>query len=412
MYSVIYSWPWKAAVVLTSACLLSACDPYAGRRAEAAAQAKLPPRPAVSTPLAEMLKDVRLGVVQSTLTPFLLLRTESRVLHLFVPSTSTPGVVPHYVGYGAGGPKILTNVTSVSLTNLQERWLVAWFNGALGWEKQDCPIGIQLQVPARRVTLDGQGLMLEFDEPAGHVGLHALYGSFSLPTSVAEASARSIPNAEFKRMPKTWDWPISIPREPLTRLRYWGYTLGRYPYAAWALAETASGGLGVERWHVQFDWMDIPFRWDTARVVQAPLSPDVGRWVLRHPEQIDFSSPFYDMQIQQPGGPVFAVSDTEAYAIVPRGAVDRVAELKRAGLPALAEKGAGPWVEWNFSSDPTRLTALKVEGGPGGPRLVWNSQPAAVVVPVPLGGIRIAEPLEGNPETAGVNQNTTVIRWR
>lgn len=393
------------------ACCVSACDPHGGRQAEEKALAQLPRRETPKLSLSSVLEQSPFAVVQSELSPLLLVRSESRSLTLFAPDSSESVVSPRYVAYGVNGPKILTNAASVILTNLQERWLLAWYNGAKGWEAQDCPIGIQLQVPAKRVTLSREGLKLEFDGPAGVIGIQALYGAFPLPTSTAEAASRGIPRDEYKRMAKTWEWSAAVPREPLTRLRYWGSTLGRYPYGAWSLAQKDVPSAGLWKLHAQFDWFEIPFQWDTPRVTQAPVSLELGRVALRSPDQIEFSSTLFDMQIQQPGGPLCAVSDTESYALTVRGGAERLAELQKAGLMFDNSAPTAAWTEWAFQSGQVRPGALSLTQSVGGPRLYWNAQTKTSTTRVDLGAVRIPENLEAAPEVLSLNSNTVVTRW-
>lgn len=393
-------------------CCVSACDPHGGRAAEEKALAALPRRDTPKVTLSSVLEQSPFAVVHSELSPLILLRSESRSLTLFAPESSESVVSPRYLAYGLNGPKILTNAASVVLTNLQERWLLAWYNGAKGWEAQDCPIGIQLQAPAKRVTLSREGLKIEFDGPAGVVGLQALYGAFPLPTSTSEAASRGIPRDEYKRMAKTWEWSAAVPREPLTRLRYWGSTLARFPYGAWTLPQRDVPSAGVWTIHAQFDWLEIPFQWDTPHVTQAPISLELGRVALRNPDQFQFSSTLFDMQIEMPGGPLCAVSDAESYALTVQGGSERVAELQKAGISLNNISSGAAWTEWPFQSGQVKPGALTVSQSAGGPRLYWNAQTKTALARVDLGAIRIPDSLATAPDVITVNSNTVVTRWR
>ncbi|HXG48755.1 MAG TPA: hypothetical protein VNO52_14110, partial [Methylomirabilota bacterium] len=120
-----------------------------------------------------------LTVVQSALSPALLVHSGERRLSVFAGLKERGLGGPAYAAFGAdGGPRIVTNGLPADVSGMNERWVLVWFAGAAGWTNWDVPWAVFLSRRPSAMVLDQAGLHFEFSVPAGDVMLLPLYGYF------------------------------------------------------------------------------------------------------------------------------------------------------------------------------------------------------------------------------------------
>ncbi|MBI1842277.1 MAG: hypothetical protein HYR88_15685 [Verrucomicrobia bacterium] len=395
--------------------MLAGCEFRSGRSEQEALLARLPRQTESSSAFEAAMTNSPAAAAQTDLSPIVLFHSRSKTIRLFVPGSGSVFSPPRYLAYGANGPKILTNAITRSITNMQERWLLAWFHGATGWEKSDCPIGIQLEHPPRSITLDAQGVRLEFGETAGYWGMMALYGVQPLPTSVAEAVGQGIPRDEFKKLPRVWEWASAVPRDPLTRLRYWGSAFSRFPYQAWRYVEPVEGGAhDAASIHFQFDWMSAPCDWEVTPWSQAPLSTPLARASRQFPHSIRLSPVAYDMQVATPSGPLFAVGNSLTYSahvtglsLLPTGARQTLT-----GAESSVAAAQPSWRPCRFVDLEGAAPISSLRVAEAAMRLEWLSMRGDRVEWISLGEMDAGQDHGGSVETRSVNANTRLQIWR
>ena len=402
-------------VLLVVSLFLLGCDLQSARREQEAVLARLPRRVETTPSLESAITNSRVSLVQTDLSPFLLFHSSATTLRLFVPSAGATSAPPHYLAYGANGPKILTNGMSRAITNMQERWILTWFQGGQGWEKSDCPIGIQLQHSPTHITLDAQGLRLEFGRSVGYWGMMAMYGAQPLPTSVAEAAAQGILHAEFKKLPKVWEWSTAVTRDPLTRLRYWGSAFARFPYQAWRFAELSTeGGRDAYAVHAQFDWLVIPCDWEVTPWTQAPISTALAQSSLHSPSSTRVSPVAYDMQLRTSVGPLFSVGDSLSYSTHVTGLSGLPVTARRSitGDDSVPPTEMKSWQPWRFvdSGNTTPMSSLRVMEGEM--RLEWIAVQGDQARWVSLGEMDLGQDRNSPVEARSFNANTRIQSWK
>ena len=383
----------------------------------------VPPRtPEPPRLLSEAMGHGALSVVESQLSPALLLHTTSRVVVLFAPYADNHSGPPHYVAFGANGPKIVTNGTPADVSKIQERWILAWFEGAQGWERSDCPMGILLQHAPSSLQLNDQGLRLEFAQGAGDISLMPIYGSRLIPSTAAELASSGFPREELKRLPKVWEWSQAVPRDPLTRVRYWASALLRYPFHAWGFLGSESSQPGGYRFHARFEWHPLPCDWQLPPLIVCPVSPSLEAALSAHGAEVQFSQRTFDMDWPTPVGPLMTVPETDHYSVLLRkpetpgdGGEWRWPAVGRKAPAAGAFEGVGvdkQWREWVFppSTEPILpVMPLRIREGTRILELVGTNVYARALKS--LGALRLGpeELTFGGREM--INGNTRVTRW-
>ena len=397
----------------------SACSP---RRSADPINARLPEFPANAASLSPMLSHVSKVVVMSELSPAILVRSDSKTVSFFVPDAASKSVAPRFVAFGANGPKIVTNGWPATVSKMQERWILAWFSGAPGWEKMDCPVGIFLQYPLSGLTLNSNGLRLEFAQRAGDIAVMPLYGMRLLPTSLAEFAAQAIPRDEAKTLPRVWEWSQAVTRSPLTRLRYWSSALTRYPLEAWGCYETDVPKVGEGRFSARFSWHFITNSWEIPPLRVAPMSAELSEATLRHSEQHTFSSTPFDMEWPSLRGALRTVSESDHYSVVFRSAKSGQdasssewwwkglgREVEERGQQHVSDR---VWVPWHFRSSLAAEEArmpLRLREGSSVMELVSTNSAGRFARS--LGAILAGETEDQAPTLERLNSDTVVWRW-
>ena len=140
-----------------------------------------------------------------------------------------------------------------------------------GWTNWDCPWVVYLQHKPDTLSLDDDGLHLDFPKRAGDVVMMPLYGYEKLPTESRDFRAEHrLPALKVKI--KTWEWPKVVPRDPLTRVRYWAAVMREFPVYC---EETFSVDRARDTVTLRsrFETRTISDDWRTRRIQLAPVSP-------------------------------------------------------------------------------------------------------------------------------------------
>lgn len=400
-----------AFALLAMGILLCGCDQRRAFESQKAAALRLPPTPPPADTLSNLTHGARLALVDSSLSPALLLSGNHRRLSLFVPAEGQAPVSPRYAAYGLLGPKVLTNGAPAVVTNIQERWILLWFSGHPAWPHQDAPLGLLLQHSPSRIELGPGGLHLDFPGPAGDVALLALYGSHGIAGSPADLAGT--PRDHVAKVPKSWEWAGAVPRDPLTRIRYWSSALVRYPFAAWRLLEADPTDASSRVLHARFAWHGIPVDWQLPNLAVAPVSPELGEAWLAHPEEVILEPRGYDMLCPSASGaPRVLVGDLWSYSATIKSPAQSAGDpwaptgwrAKAAGMASGPSLGQG-WAEWSFAaSNPIRSVGE-------GPALEWHGSNRTDRVAISLGEIRVDGASPGRGEVRDLMGNTRVKVW-
>mgnify|MGYP000955716328 CR=1 FL=1 len=394
------------------------CDPYRSEQ-EDATRRSLPPLPG-AVAWDGVWKDSRHAWIETALSPALLLHSQSREIRIFVPEAGRTNTVPQYLAFGANGPKLVTNGIPVHIEKMQERWLLVWFGGVAGWEKQECPIGIFLQNPLQSLELNSTGLTLRFAGAAGDLTLMPLYGARPLPVSPTDLAALPISREERRKLPRVWEWTKSVPRDPLTRLRYWSSALAQFPYAAWGCWTHDAPKSEVVRFYTGFTRYPIPFSWTISPLILSPIPHSVAESSRLKSSPIVVDRTVFDMDWPELGHPLFAVPEFDSYAIEKAGGATGTAELKQTLAPLLhlGETVAGEhtpqsegWREWMFDPQFEAKPESRVfRFDPARSQLIWTRTNGMGMVQQPLGEVWFDGARQPKWDTMPINRNTRVIR--
>lgn len=262
-----------------------------------------------------------LTVLQSELSPATLWRSAADRVRVFANLEASGLGGPSFLAYSSPtGIAALRPGDRLEGVDLRESWLLAGFAGAAGWTNFDSPWAVFLERRPRRVTLGTHGVEILFAGPAGHFSLMPLYGYEKPPQKGREFDGGSGPDAPALRGAKgrdpkllTWEWPLAVARDPLTRLRYWAGATRRFPVACEDMV-SVDRAADVVTVRQSFRWLEVPDAWGTRPIRVAPVSPALGLVLLpgeRFPVEFD-RAPF-DFGIATPYGPFFGIPDVDAY---------------------------------------------------------------------------------------------------
>lgn len=292
-----------------------------------------PPAPAATSPVeparramapAEALAGAgRLLVLQTELFPATLWRSTEDHVELFagLPASGLGG--PTFLSYSSPtGIASLRPGDYLEGADLRENWLLAGFAGAAGWTHWDSPWAVFLQRRPERVILGTNGVEIRYAAAAGHFSMMPLYGYEKPPQQGHEFDPGKGPGAPALRGAKgrdpkllTWEWPLAVARDPLTRLRYWAGATRRFPVAC-------KDSFSVDRnrdtvvIRQEFEWLEVPDDWGTRPIRLAPVSPTLGLALLpgeRFP--VEFDRPPFDFGMATPYGPWMGIPDADGYEI-------------------------------------------------------------------------------------------------
>src|SRR5687767_12048583 len=118
-----------------------------------------------------------LAVIQTELSPALLLHCRSTTLSLFAQMRESGLGGPTFAAISTQqGPKIFKPGERIEPARMRESWFVVWFAGANGWTNWDSPWFVTLQHRPTKIHFDTNGLHFTFPDAAGYTALMPLYG--------------------------------------------------------------------------------------------------------------------------------------------------------------------------------------------------------------------------------------------
>jgi hypothetical protein len=212
-----------------------------------------------------------------------------------------------------GGVAVAAAGGSFDGARQSEAWVLVWFAGARGW-RFDVPWLIVLQHRTRRVTLDRDGLRLQFTGPGGRVVAMPFYGYYKAPVD-GMPWPRRLEGAVDMGI-DTRRWSTEVPSGVVARARWWAEVLRRFPVRA---EET----FRVDRLHdvltvrTTVEFLDIEDDWDTPPRTLAPLPPTLALALVadgpRFPLRV--SAPVVDPFVMTPHGPYMGIEGQRTYEV-------------------------------------------------------------------------------------------------
>ena len=179
------------------------------------------------------------GVLESELTPAILVHSRSKYLGLFADAEA-----PSHIAFSTrNGPRPFRRGEKLKADELEECWLLLWSSNMPPWV-------VYLQHKPLAITLDTNGLHCSFENGAGDVVLLPLHGNSSKVD--------------------TAKWPEVLPREPLMRIRYWAGVLREFPF------ECDTSVTNNATVHQRFRFHSIRDDWKTRPLQLAPISPPLA----------------------------------------------------------------------------------------------------------------------------------------
>lgn len=300
-----------------------------------------------------------LALVESAHSPALLVQSGPGPLRLFA------GRAPGWLAWSAAVGQRVTNAPiRLPGTNLTEGWLLVWWAGAAGWEEADSAVAILLGRRPAEVVLDGEGLTLSLPEGSGPMVMLPLFGAQRLPGPGQELAATP---GRKDPWPGPWRWTNGLPREPLTRLRYWLAASRHVPLGV----ETRTDGAALSE---SFTFHTLPAAdWSALPLKLAPVRPAVAAALLPGGGPVVEITPrAFNHELPVAAGPFFAAQNADGYtARWPAGQPPATAWPTN-GLALTVSAGAGRWPELRLvERDGPAVPLGEVRHGP-------NAVPAAV----------------------------------
>ena len=251
-------------------------------------------------------------VLHTELSPATLVHSSTRHLSLFSGMTNYGLGAPKFVAWATmNGPRTFKRGEKLDVSVMAEGWVLVWWAGAEGWTNWDCPWVVYLQHKPDRMSLDDDGLHLDFPKEVGDVVMLPVYGYEKLmPKGSDYRAAHKLPDAKVKV--KTWEWPTVITRDPLTRIRYWAAVTREFPiyceesFSVDRAKDTVTIRSRIQRRTITDDWR-------TRRIKLAPISPTLALTAKDREFPVKFSERWFDLEMPTPFGPYLAIEGVEEF---------------------------------------------------------------------------------------------------
>lgn len=289
--------------------------------------------PAVTVPAAKVWGDspAALAVVETALSPALLVQSAPGPLRLFA------GRAPGWLAWAEPVGQRVTNAPAhLAGTNLSEGWLLAWWAGASGWTDGDSAVALLLGRRPQAVAFNADGLTLEFPAGSGPLVLLPLFGAQRLA-----GPGQDLPATPGRKepWPGPWRWTNGLPREPLTRLRYWLAVTRYLPVAVDSRAEAATLA-------ESFGFLPLGGDWPATPLKLAPVRPSVAAALLPGGgAPVDISPRAYNHELPTTTGPYFGAQNADGYAARWPGGTTPATAWPTNGMALTVRTGAGSWPE-------------------------------------------------------------------
>ena len=286
-----------------------------------------------------------LTVLQTELSPAILLQTDQREVSLFADLQQSGRAAPSYAAFSTrGGPRPFKNGDRLTPEEMEENWVMVWFSGARGWTNGDVPWVVYLQHRPRSMRLDTNGLHFRFQDRAGSITLLPLYGTYLCPTNEQKSATK------FNGQPvQTWKWGEVLHREPLMRVRYWASALGQFLYDC---EETFSVDRSTDTLTIRqkLSFVSIEDDWTTKSLKLHPVSPTVALASRDQSLPVKFSQRVMDLEMHTAAGPYMAAESEKPMEMsfrvlhyINEGPVD-------ANTNAVEIEDVGTWSRWGSAT--------------------------------------------------------------
>lgn len=221
------------------------------------------------------------------------------------------GLPTHLACETADGIRIVPASTGIDGAAMTANWVLAWFNGAPGWEEFDSPYLFVLENRPQRVrTYADAALYFEFAAGAGRIQGMPFYGVTLLPPE------------------QTAEWAAALPAEVAARCRFWSRALAAPPAT---LQRTAAVDYSGNRLTVRDEITFGPWRdaWDTPGLPLAPLSTFLPLAAASGNLAIGVDRPVTDLQMATLQGPLLAAENSRSVAFAVDGLLHLVREVRQ-----------------------------------------------------------------------------------
>jgi hypothetical protein len=287
-----------------------------------------------------------LSVLQTELSPAILLQSDEREISFFAGMDQLGRAAPSYAAFSTrGGPRPFKNGERLAPEEMEENWVMVWFSAARGWTNGDIPWVVCLQHKPAAMRLDTNGLHFQFENGAGSVVLLPLYGIYLCPTNETKGALKFV-----GKPVQTWEWGKVLHREPLMRVRYWASALRRFPYDC---EETFSVDRSTDTLTLRqrISYVSIDDDWSTKPLLLIPASPTLSLASRDASLPVKFSRRVMDLEMPTVCGPYMA-AETDA----PLDAAFRVLHHINEGptnspMETAIVKELGTWSQWQPPGD-------------------------------------------------------------
>lgn len=197
---------------------------------------------------------------------------------------------------------------------LAQGWLLASFARAEGWQVFDAPILICLQHRPHEILLKAEGLLLQFEQPAGDLVVAPLYG-YEKPLQ----RETTYPQPSRLRDVRTWEWQDSLPSDIVKRCERLYRILRAVPIYADEQFALEGDDLILR---TLYTFHRIRDDWNTSPTLLAPLPPALalawlagGEGWANKPFPMQVDTAISDPDVMTPYGPWVGVTDRETVTI-------------------------------------------------------------------------------------------------
>lgn len=321
--------------------------------------------PAMTVPAAKVWGEAPapLAVVETALSPALLVQSAPGPLRLFA------GRAPGGMAWSAPAGQRLTNAaTRIEGASLAEGWLLVWWAGASGWTNGDSAVALLLGRRPQEVAFSADGLTLEFPAGSGQLVVLPLFGVQRLAGPGQDLPATP---GRKKPWPSPWRWTNGLPREPLTRLRYW-QAITRY------VPVSVDPRTGPAALFESFGFLPLGGDWPVTPMKLAPVRPAVaGALLPGGGAPVEISPRAHNHELPTTRGPLFGVQNADGYTARWPGGSAPVTAWPTNGMALTLRTRTGNWPELRLGAAGGEETSL------GEIRLGTNAAPASFAqVPV------------------------------
>lgn len=272
------------------------------------------------------------NVIHSDLFPGLLLQSNGKEMMFFKDLKEWGLEGPIAVAYaGSNGVEVKGGDFSVSGSDMKEAWLLFWFAGAKGWDKNgfDTPWLVILQKRPDNIKKTERGVLISYPAEAKATVTLPLYGYYKCPQkgSYLETRERGGPDV------KSWNWlSDGLPADVVKRARWFTGISRFFPLDVKEDFQVVPATDSVViRNRVVFE--EIHDDWKTKGIRFAPLSHNFGLAHLSGWSVLKSDKKIHDPEMVTPYGPWTGYEGESEYLLTLEGVLKYVHEKEKYILP-------------------------------------------------------------------------------